>query len=280
MGIIDFILNLACVLLWFNWQSARLAQAAPSSPVSLLATLKRAEPRPNRGWLSLSFLLVVLALRSLFYWNAGAAWNWTARLNLGVITLSFRSDHLTRMLLFSALSFLLVLGTLYAWLLLLSLVNHRLPADDPIQRLVRLHLGWVERWAALFKVALPFLAAALAWILGSPVLARFGIVPPPLGLARLVQEGLLLGLASYLLWKPILLAICGLYLLNSYVYLGKSKLWRFLNSTGSNLLKPLRFLPVRLGKLDFSPLLAIGLILVLSHWLARWLPRLFQRVPF
>jgi uncharacterized protein YggT (Ycf19 family) len=73
--------------------------------------------------------------------------------------------------------------------------------------------------------------------------------------------------------------ICVLYLVNSYVYLGNSYFWTFINLTGSNLLRPFRALPLRVGKVDLAPLLLIVLVLALSHWAALWLPAIFQRLP-
>ena len=280
MGLIDVILNLACVLLWLNWSSVHLVSARRPSPVSLAATLRKAEPRWGGRWGSLLGLFGVLSARSLFYWKVGSASNWTPNLELGVVSLPFRSDYLTRMILFSFLSFMLVLGCLYAWLLLISIINRKVPNDEPLQKLVRLHLGWIEHWPPAVKVLLPLLIAALAWGLGSPALVRMGIVPPPSSPTHTWQQALVLGVTSFLTWKSLVLLLCVLYMINSYVYLGKSRFWQYVNTTGSNLLRPLRRLPVRIGKLDFSPLLAMGLVLVVAHWAGYFLPRIFQRLPF
>ena len=42
MGIVDFILNLVALLLWFNWRTARFDPLAGSTPATLAGTLRRA----------------------------------------------------------------------------------------------------------------------------------------------------------------------------------------------------------------------------------------------
>jgi uncharacterized protein YggT (Ycf19 family) len=280
MSAIDWILNCAGVLLWINWNSSvgRFPQGSP--PLTLASTIKSAETRRGTQWLSLLALIVILAGRSFFYWHVGQSAGWTPSLDLGVIRLPFRSDYFSRMALFSLLSFACALAIFYAWLLLLSLLNGAVPKEEPMQRLLRLQLGKIEHLPASIKLLLPLLLSTLAWGLGSPGLVRMGIVPPPLSAGHLWQQALLLGASSYLVWKFALLVLCLLYLVNSYIYLGKSYFWQCVDVTGSNLLHPLRRLPVCFGKLDLSPILGIGLVLLLAHWAAIGLPRLFERLPF
>lgn len=279
MGIIDSILNFIGILLWFNWRSGRLSLPDKPSPVTLAATLKKAEvPRGSR-WVSLGVLLLLVGFRSLLYWQAGSSRNWTPSLELGVISLPFRSDYPQRMVAFSILSFALVLAVIYSWLLLISLVNHNVPSEEPSQRLVRWHLGWVERWPLGVKMMLPLMITAAAWLLGSRGLVRWGIIPAPTNLAHLCEQAVVLGVATYLVWKPFLIGLCILYTINSYVYLGKSPFWGFVNLTGANLLAPLRRLGVQIGKVDLSPIIAIVLVITLTHLATRGLTHLFQHLP-
>jgi uncharacterized protein YggT (Ycf19 family) len=278
LGLIDLILNVACVLLWINWHSRRLV-AGKSSVMTLASTLKKAEPRRGRAWLTLVMIPVLLALRTFFYWKVGAAVNWIPSLQLGVISLSFRSDYFIRILLFSILSFAVALGGFYIWLLLISVINRKVPTDEPFQRLVRLHLGWIERWPATAKLLLPLFLGCLLWGFGSRYLVRLGIVPSPISTSHVWQQATLVGLSSYFAWKSLLLLVCLLYLLNSYVYLGNSYFWQYVNVTGANLLHPFRRLPVCIGKIDLSPLICIGLVFAVAHWAARCLTQLFQRLP-
>lgn len=279
MGLIDAILNLACLLLWLNWSAVHLGARRRPSPVSLAATLRKAEPRGGGRWGSLVAVFGVLLFRSMFYWNVGSASNWTPSLELGVMSLPFRSDYPGRMLLFSVLSFALVLGGLYAWLLLISVINRRVPNDHPFQRLVRDQLGWVEHWHPALRLALPVIVTMLVWGFGSPALVGMGIVPQPESTGHVWQQAAVLGISSLSVWKLPLLAICLLYMVHSHVYLGKSHFWGYINLTGANLLAPLRRWPMRIGKVDLAPLLAMIIVLLVAHWANAALPCLFERLP-
>jgi uncharacterized protein YggT (Ycf19 family) len=279
MGLLDSILNLICAFLWFNWRWIRFLAREKSWPVSLAATLKRTAPRPRGRWMLLLTLVALLGLRGIFYWNVGSALNWTPTLELCVISLPFRSDYLGRMLLFSVLSLALMLGGLYAWLLLISVVNRNVPSDEPVQRIVRLHLGRVERCPVAVKLLLPVVVSTLIWGLASPGLVRLGILPRPVSAVHLWEQAALIGVTSLLWWKLLILVICLLYLLNSYVYVGSSYFWTYVNTTGSNLLAPLRRLPVRVRKVDLSPVIAIVLVLAITRWASLWLPWLFGHLP-
>ena len=177
------------------------------------------------------------------------------------------------------LSFALLLGTIYAWLILLSIINRRVAGDEPLQKLVRLHLGWIDRWPPLLQAALPALITAAIWGFSHSSLVRLGIVPVPSSQAQVWQEALLLGVSSWLVWKPLVLLLCVLYVIQSYVYLGEAPFWRFINTSGTNLLGPLRRLPIAIGKLDLAPLVVMALVFGIGHWAARWLPKLFQQLP-
>src|SRR5471032_1651319 len=126
MGIVDFILNLAGLLLWANWRSTLFDPVNRRTPATLVGALRRAAPTRFRHWHLLAAIGVLLVLRTLFYWKIGSAAGWTGKLDLGVTMLSFPS-HLSgpalsflRMLLYSIFSFARFLGIIYLWLLLLS----------------------------------------------------------------------------------------------------------------------------------------------------------------
>jgi uncharacterized protein YggT (Ycf19 family) len=214
--------------------------------------------------------LALLGLRALFYWQFGAATDWMPRLNLGAVVLHFRCDYAGRMFLFSFLSFGLLLGIFYLWLLLLSVLNQSVSERDPWQKVVRLQLGRVERWPAALKLLLPALGAALG---------RLGLLPPPRSFSHLAQQAAVIGLAAYLAWKYLMVAVLLLHLLNSYVYLGNQPLWTFVNTTARQLVAPLRWLPLRLGKVDLSPLVGLAVILLAAELGANGLTRLYQRLP-
>ena len=130
MGVIDFILNATCLLLWLNWRATRSMFLPRPGGESLLGTLRRADPPGAKRWLSLIALVLLLAIRAPVYWWIGPGARWTPKLPLNIISLSFRSDLLDRMLLYSFLGFGLALTAFFLWLLLLSVVNRRVSDSD------------------------------------------------------------------------------------------------------------------------------------------------------
>lgn len=272
MSLIDFILNLAGLLLWLNWRAAALpVRGQPGA--SLLSTLRPAGPARPRvyHWAGLPILL---AARALFYWQAGPPVRWSPHLPLGPITLSFRSDHLGRMFLFSIVSFAVALWICYLWLLVLSCINARVADSDPAQRLVRAWLGGLERWPAIFKLLLPFVLSAAGWWLLDLVLFRLNMVPASSD-GRVLLQGLVIGLGGFLSLKFLVVALLALYVVNSYVYLGEFALWGFVNYTARRLLRPVQWLPLRIGKIEFAPFLLIALTWVAAEFAQRGLERLY-----
>ncbi len=279
MALIDFILDLAALLLWLNWRSVHFDPLVKPSPATLVGTLKRAEPSRLKRWHFLTAVLLLLLFRGWLYWQIGAAVDWTPTLKLGAISMSIRSDLLSRAMLFSALSFCATLVVFYLWLLFFSVVNGDGEEADPLQKLVRLHLGWIERWPWPIKLLLPLLVVALLWYGLNPLLTRWEIIPSAASAAHRLEQAGAIGLGVYLAWKYLITGLLLLYLLNSYVYLGNHAFWNFLTVTGRNMLAPFRVLPLRLGKIDFAPLLAIAFVLLASRFAERGLTILYRRLP-
>ena len=277
MGIIDFILNLAGLLLWLNWRSLRFDPLGQRTPATLIGTLRRAEPRRLRRWHLPAALGGLLFLRAVLYWQIGSGVGWAAgKLNLGVIELSFRSDHFIPILLFSFFSFGLTLGVFYLWLLLFSILD----GPEPFHRLVRMQLGPIDRWPRWLKFSLPLALAAASWWLASWVLAWLAIVPPPVSAAHRIEESLIIGLGSYLAWKYAAGALLILHLLNSYIYFGKHSFWLYVTAEAQTLLRPLRAVPLRAGKADFAPVVGIVLVFLIAELAERGLAALYARLPF
>jgi uncharacterized protein YggT (Ycf19 family) len=283
MGLLDFILNLAVLLLWLNWLSIQYDPLAKSSAASLIGTLRKAEPRHAARWKYLATLVFVLFIRSVVYWQLCPALHWTPQLRLGVINLAFHVDstwrglYFARIFVFSALSFGLVLLAFYFWALLLSVVNPTVPDTDQLQKLVRLHLRWVEKSPWPIKLVLPFVSGALCWIVFHPLLAWLAVTPANRSYGQLFQQAAVIGAAAYLAWKYLIVGILLLHLLNSYVYLGISPFWNFVNATARNLLFPLRWLPSRIGKVDLLPVLAVALVFLVTEMVTNPWPESFRR---
>jgi uncharacterized protein YggT (Ycf19 family) len=270
MGAIDFLLNLAGLLLWASWRSSRFDPLVRSVPVTLIGTLKRTEPLRFKGWPLAVALALLLGLRTAFYLLIGAPADWTPKLNLELVVLAFRSDRFSHALVFSCLSFLRVLIVFYFWLLTLGIINRPTIDSDPVQKLVRLHLGRVARWPWLVQLLLPFCIVILLWLVLNPVLVGLVVVAPPHSKAHLVAQGSLVALGLLLSLKYLLPAFLLLLLVASYIYLGSNPIWDFITNTATNMTAPLRRLPLRFARLDLTPVL--GVILVL--WLLQWLPNL------
>jgi len=205
--------------------------------------------------------------------------DWVPSLNLGAISIFFRSDLLSRILLFSVLSFLLSLMMFYLGLLLLSIVNGRGVEVDPVQKMVRLHLGMVDRCPWAIKLLLPLLGSAAAWLAARPLLAAMRLIEPALSVRHAVEQAAVIGLGAYLAWKYLIGALLLLCLLATYVYLGNHALWSFVLFTGHNLVRPFRWLPLQIGKVDFAPLIEIVLVFLAAELGERGLTLAYAHLP-
>jgi uncharacterized protein YggT (Ycf19 family) len=87
--------------------------------------------------------------------------------------------------------------------------------------------------------------------------------------SHLAEQGGLVALALWFSLQYLLPVFLLLHLVASYVYLGSNTLWEFVGATARNLLAPLRRLPLRIARFDFSPLVGVVLIFALLHWLPK-----------
>ena len=267
MGLIDFILNLAGVLLWLGWRSIRFDPLVKTKPATLVGTLRRAGPRRMKGWEFLVGLGLLLLMRSFLYRHLGSAADWTPKLDLFFVVLRFPSDVFRAALLYSVLSYARILAICYFWALALVVINRRIAETDPLQKMLRLHLGPIARWPRMVQVLLPPAVIAGLWVSLHPLLIHWGILNRVHSLVHLAEQGLLVGVALFFTLQFLLPALLLLHLVTSYVYLGTSPVWDFVGATGRNLLAPLRWLPLRIARFDFAPLVGVLLILFLLHWL-------------
>jgi uncharacterized protein YggT (Ycf19 family) len=261
MGLIDFILNFAGLLLWLNWRAAKADPLGKSKPATLIGTLRRADPGGAWArWQLPAALAGLLLLRALFYWQIGSATNWRGSLDWGVTVVFFHSNSIGQMLLFSLCSFARIFGIFYLWLLLLSILQGPMPTH----RLVRMQLGKIDGWPRGVKCLLPLAVIALVWGLASWPLAWLRLVPHPASEWHRLGEALVIALASCLVWKYLVAALLALHLLNSYIYFGRNPLWNYVHATAKQLLRPLEMVPLRVGKADFAPVAGIALVFLLA----------------
>ena len=265
MNWVDLILNIAGLLLWLNWRAGKADPLGKRTPATLIGTLRSAAPRKMRRWDVPLVLAALIFLRAVFYWLIGPALRWSGTLNLGIISLSFRSDKFGRILLFSALSFALALGIFYSCIILFSLLK----GPKPVHDFVRMQLGQIDGWARAVKWFLPLVVTAVCWWLVSWLLAWLQIVPQP-SPARRIEEGLIIATQGYLLWQFPIAAILVLYLLNSYIYFGRHPIWNYVDGTAQTLLRPLKVIPfLRIGKVDFKPVVGIAMVFLIAQF-AEW----------
>ncbi|HTD68039.1 MAG TPA: hypothetical protein VK846_16055 [Candidatus Limnocylindria bacterium] len=277
MAVLDFILNCVCLLLWLNWRSSRLTSFSRAPGIALVGTLRRAGAATRERWSSPLVLLAILLVRPIVYSQLGAAAHWTPQFSLGAFVLHFRSDLFTRMLIFSLLNFLLFLAVLYFSLLLIAAVNRNVRTTDPWIHLVRAHLGILSRCPAWLCLLLPFLITFMLWLTLGPLLAAVQIHLPLKSFQQLCAQAAVIGVGGWLLWQYIIALVLVLHVVSSYVYLGNARWWKFINTTASNLLRPLNWRPLRLGKLDCTPLLALALLVVIILLAPRGLVILHNR---
>lgn len=279
MGLVDVILNVAALLLWLNWREMRHAQREKPDRVSLAGLLKYTGKTSHRHWWLLVMIPIVLLIRALIFQQVGPSLHWTPRLSLDLVTLPFHSAFPGRMLTYSVLNFLLLLGRLYILLLLLSMVNRSSLENDVIQRWVRVQLGRLDRWPFWAQILLVLLVALGFWFAVSPLLRHLNIMPAEYSYARTAIEGFLLGLSALLNWRYLIFGVLILYFANTYIYFGRSPLWHFIQVTGQNLLWPLRGFPLQIGKLDLRPLLMLTLVGLVAYGLRLGLEKIYFYLP-
>jgi uncharacterized protein YggT (Ycf19 family) len=267
VALIDFLLNLAGLLLWLNWRALRLETPPQAGANTFAALLKPAETPQARGWLLLVALLGLLGIRAVLYHELGSAADWTPRLSLGVVVLAFRSDRLGPVALFSLLSFLRLLLICYFWLVVLALLDNGAVETSNLRRNVRLQVGRMARWPWWTQLAVPLLLTVALWLVMHPLLMRLGLVSSTRNFQRLMAQGLLVSGGLILSLKYLLPPLLLLHLLSSYVYLGENPVWGFVSQTSQRLVLPLRKLRLQLGKFDLAPLLGAALLVALLHWL-------------
>lgn len=265
MAYLDLLLNLIAWLLWASWRAARTAASA--APLSLASTVRPADALQRRRGIYLLLLAGLLLLRGLFYGQLGGALDWTPKVSLGILVISFKCETLGRFVLFSLTSFGHFFTVVYFGLLLLSAVQGHPAETPPPLRFIRQLLGRPSRWPAGVQALLPFLLAVGGWPLLQYYFHALGYLPaapwPQLG-----KEAIGFAVVVVLAWKYLLLALFFLHFLNLYVYLGPGSFWPFIAQSARVLLRPLRWL--RVGKFDVSPVAGMVVVLAVCWPIERW----------
>lgn len=265
INLIHFILDLAGLAIWINWRTYPQNAHRLAPPATLVGTLRRADPPLARRWHYLAGLAALLVARVFLYRFIASALNWTGVLNTGVVSVAFRGDDLSHMFLYSLVSFALMLWVFHLCMLLLSLLNPGVPEALPFQHFARQHLGAVDRWPTTLKLVLPLAGTTLLWWLLSWPLTDWGFLPARFNSVHRLEQALVIGLASYFVWKYLISVVLVLHLVNSYVYFGNHGFWHYLNGVARLLLRPLAAIPLRVGRVDFAPVVLLVLVLFVSN---------------
>ena len=147
-------------------------------------------------------------------------------------------------------------------------INRRNAEPDPLHKMLRLHLGPVARWPWLVQVLLPLVSITGLWIALHPLLAHLEITGRVRSNVHLAEQGLLIGVAVFFT-PAVFCSRCSSCCTCSPV----TCIWGEVPCGISSARLPatcwrrLRWLPLRIARLDFAPLAGVVLILFLLHWL-------------
>lgn len=265
MGFVDTLLNLAGLLLWLNWLAVRFDPLSQPMASTLAGTLKRADTVDRRRFGYLVALMALLLIRPGFYHHLGAVMDWTPSLNLGVMVIPFRCDYAGRILLFSFVSFLHLLGLFYLTLLFISLANRTILDPDPFLRMARLYLNAIWRWHWAVLVAMPFGIVAACWLALYPLLVWMDLLPRCDGVKEVLLQSVRITLGAWLFLRYVIGVVLLAHVINNYVFLGHHQILPFITNTAKNLLRPFRWMPLKFGRADFTPVAVMILVFVLGE---------------
>ena len=96
-----------------------------------------------------------------------------------------------------------------------------------------------------------------------PLLVHLSVAGQPQSNWHLAGQSLLVAAGIIFSLKLLLPAFLVIHLVASYVYLGKSPVLEFVELTARNILTPLNRFSLQAGKVDFAPVLAVAIILLL-----------------
>ena len=280
MAWLNLIPDLAALLLWLNWLQLRSDPFAKTTPASLAGTLKRAEVASPKRWKFPAMLAALLLARAWLYLQLSSALNLTLKLQLGFINVPFRGDLPLHILVFSALSFASVLATFYLWMLLLSAINSGPAMANLVHEMIRAQIKWLDRWPKFLKLLSPFLLGGLAWLALHPLLRWLAVVPGNKSVVQLSAQAAVVGVGTYLAWKFLIIGLLVCHSVNAHVYLGNAPVWNYVDITARNLLSPLRWLPLRFGRVDLLPLLVLAMVILAAHFIENPPESFYRLLPF
>ena len=258
------ILNLAGLLLWITWRAGTMPRPKPRN--SFAGPTLSPGPISKHSWIYLAALIALLGLRAVFYHQFGPGLDWIPSLNLLNESPHFRSDLFPRILAYSVVSFARWLVAGYCCLALLTAVLPQTKSSSSWREFLKAQFGWLGSWPS----AVHWLAAiglAIGVHLGEAEwMKAVGVWGETTDRLRQIPALVALDLRATLY---LIMTLLALYLLNSYVYFGEQPFLKTVNESGKRLLKPLRILPLEMGKIDLAPFIAFIFAFGLSFALRR-----------
>jgi len=282
---LHLILNLIALLLWVHWRNSS-TPAISSKNKGFKACLKHLGLRLARDSVGLLLLAILLVGRAWFYHRIAPEVDWQPRLTLITYTPQITADlslpfawaDFGKQLAFSVVSFASWLVLYNFVLVFCSVLKPDMDEARGWRHFLRGQLGIIDRLPNLLKIPLTLTLGAGVHYGATLWLMQLDIMPlkTPEALMHLAAGMAVLDL-HIVGWCAI--TVLGLYILNSYIYFGNHKFWKFIESSGQCLLRPFHLFPMKWGNVDFAPLaglaLAWGITLLIQPEQLNWL---YQRL--
>ncbi|MGA4644148.1 hypothetical protein [Limisphaera sp. 4302-co] len=257
MAWVDSLLNLVCVLLAVGARAGRDDWDRRRAAATLAGTLRPAAvSRVRTGW-TWAAAGAVWALRTWLDWLAGGWSDWSPRVDFGVLTLSFPVlpgwRGLGLMAVYTLLSLAVWLTALALWMVLLSCAGQGVCEGNPVHAWVRRCVGPLARWPCGLRLVFPMVCVAVLWLALEPLLFMLGLLPQPTPWPWRAWQALVMGVGCGRAWVPVVTGLLVLYWLNLYVYFGRHPIWDYVARIGRRWVSPVRWLPLRVARMDFAP---------------------------
>lgn len=264
MALLNLLLDLVALVLLLTGLGVGSRMPAHRAG-TLLSNLKLAESSRARRWPLFASLAALLLLRPFIYAPLAEVSGWVPEWNPLPASVPFRADFLNRLLVFSLISFAWTLLQFLSWMLIAAALARGTREPSAWNRFFHDLLGPFSRLPTVVMLLMPAAAAGFAWIAVAGPLHWIGILPAIHSWRHLAFQAAMVGAGVWASAGWMLCALLLLRLVNMYVYLGTHPFWDFVHQAGGVLLRPLEWLPVRIGKLDLLAL-AGALLVGAATW--------------
>jgi len=259
MALLNLLLDLVALVLFLSGLGVGTRMPTHRAG-TLLSNLKLAESTRGRRWPLFAALAALLLLRPWFYSSVAEVSGWIPSWDPVPATVPFRPDFPSRLLVFSVVSFAWTLLQFLSWILFAAALSRMTREPSAWNRFFHDMLGPYSRMPAVLMIVLPAVGGALFWAAMALPFQAIGILPPIRSWEHLALQSGLVGLGVWVAGSWMVCGLLILRLINSYVYLGTHPFWDFVHQVGGALLRPVEWIPARIGKLDLTALVAAALV--------------------